>query len=103
LIWSSAASAQDPAQNQSQPAAKSTSQSCSTQAQQQQPIADASDQSLSLAELARQARAKKQIDANPFGQSGDKPASKSVKLLDDDNMRGGSYAADNSAHSGSGP
>jgi len=99
LGWFSAASAQDPAQNGSQPAPKPAAQD--PVAQSQQPIADASDQPLSLAELARRARAKKQQEA---AQSG---TTKTVKVLDDDNMPRGVYPietkpAPDGAHSGSG-
>lgn len=98
LVWYSAASAQDPAQNGSQPAPKPAAQDPS--AQSQQPIADASDQPLSLAELARRARAKKQAETNTSG------ATKPVKVLDDDNMPRGVYPietkpAPDGAHGGS--
>jgi thiol-disulfide isomerase/thioredoxin len=73
---------QDPAQNASPSTQKSGS---ATQAQQQQATADTADQPVSLAELARQARAKKQSN---------QLAAKSAKLLDDDNMPRGVYAAD---------
>ena len=106
LVWHCAALAQEPAQNQSQPAPKPAPQTGATQGQQPQPVADASDQPLSLAELARQASAKKHVDSDPSAQSGTKPANKSVRVLDDDNMPRGSYAADapsnDGAHPGSG-
>jgi thiol-disulfide isomerase/thioredoxin len=107
LVWYPAAFAQDPGQDSSPPASKAAPQTGSTKDKPQQPVADASDQPLSLAELARQARAKKQLDANPGSQFDTKAASKSVKLLDDDNMPRGYYAgdapsSDNPAHPGSG-
>lgn len=85
VCWAgySRAQAQDPAQNGSQPASKTTAQAS---APQQQASFDSSDQSMSLADLARAARSKKQTDA--------KPAAKSSKVLDDDNMPRGVYAAD---------
>jgi thiol-disulfide isomerase/thioredoxin len=87
LARSIPAVAQDPAQNAPQPAPKPAAQAPgSTQAPQQQ-AADPVEQPVSLAELARRARAKKQADAN-------QPAAKSAKILDDDNMPRGSYPSD---------
>jgi thiol-disulfide isomerase/thioredoxin len=107
LIWCPAVFAQDSGQNSSRPASRAAPQTGSAKDKQQQPVADASEQPLSLAELARQARAKKQADANPASPSDTKAAAKSVKLLDDDNMPRGYYAGDapsgdHAAHSGSG-
>jgi thiol-disulfide isomerase/thioredoxin len=79
------AHSQDPAQNGSQSAANGA-QNAVAGASSQQTTADASSQPLSVAEMARLARAKKQGDAPP------KPATKVV--LDDDNMPRGVYAAD---------
>ena len=82
LTLSRATPAQDPAQNAPRSAPNS-----STPAQaQQQATADSPDQPLSLAEMARAARAKKLTDA--------KPVPRTSKLLDDDNMPRGVYAAD---------
>jgi thiol-disulfide isomerase/thioredoxin len=85
LCWAiySSAQAQDPAQNGPQPAPKPAAQA---PASQQQSTADSPDQPMSLADMARAARAKKQTDA--------KPETKTAKLLDDDNMPRGVYAAD---------
>ena len=83
LALSSLALAQDPTQNAPQPAPKSATQDSAAQ---QQSTADSADQPMSLADMARAARAKKQTDA--------KPATKTSKLLDDDNMPRGVYAAD---------
>jgi thiol-disulfide isomerase/thioredoxin len=84
LCWASCygAQAQDPAQNPPAPEAKSAAQP----AFQQQADASSPDQPLSLAEMARVARAMKQTDA--------KPVPKPLKLLDDDNMPRGIYDAD---------
>jgi thiol-disulfide isomerase/thioredoxin len=82
----SLAQAQDPAQTTSQTASKSATQTPATQQPQQQASFDSADQSMSLADLARAARSKKQTDA--------KAAAKSSKLLDDDNMPRGVYTAD---------
>jgi thiol-disulfide isomerase/thioredoxin len=89
--WGSAfagrARAQDLAQNASQTAPKKTSPPVASQsAQQQQDSADSADQPMSLAEMARAARAKKQTDT--------KPVAKLSRVLDDDNMPRGVYAAD---------
>jgi thiol-disulfide isomerase/thioredoxin len=83
LSWASCrpAEAQDPAQNASQPTPKAVASQ-----PQQQSTAGSSDQPMSLADMARAARAKKQTDAQP--------GSKSSRLLDDDNMPRGFYAAD---------
>jgi thiol-disulfide isomerase/thioredoxin len=81
------AQAQDPAQNAAQPAPKSATQSAAPQQPQQQATTvDSADQPMSLAEMARAARAKKQTDT--------KPVAKMSKVLDDDNMPRGVYAAD---------
>jgi thiol-disulfide isomerase/thioredoxin len=82
----SLAQAQDPAQNASQAAPGSASQAPAAQQSQQQASSDSADQTVSLAEMARAARAKRQTDV--------KPAIKSLKLLDDDNMPRGVYGAD---------
>jgi thiol-disulfide isomerase/thioredoxin len=83
IALSSPALAQDPTQNAPQPARKSATQA---PASQQQSTADSPDQPISVADMARAARAKKQTDT--------KPATKTAKLLDDDNMPRGVYAAD---------
>jgi thiol-disulfide isomerase/thioredoxin len=80
------AQAQDPGQNASQPAPKGTAQAPASSQVQQQASSDSTDQFVSLADMARAARAKKQTDA--------KPVIKTSKLLDDDNMPRGVYAAD---------
>jgi cytochrome c biogenesis protein CcmG, thiol:disulfide interchange protein DsbE len=80
------ARAQDPAQNASQAASKSTAQAAQSQNSQEQASADSSNQPMSLADLARAARAKKQGDTSP--------TPKVSKVLDDDNMPRGVYAAD---------
>jgi thiol-disulfide isomerase/thioredoxin len=80
------AQAQDPAQNASQAAPGSTTQAPASLQPQQQASSDSADQPASLAEMARAARAKRQTDV--------KPAVKSLKLLDDDNMPRGVYGAD---------
>jgi thiol-disulfide isomerase/thioredoxin len=77
------ARAQDPAQSGSQAASKSTTQAAQPQNSQEQASADSSNQPMSLADLARAARAKK-----PGGNS---PAPKVSKVLDDDNMPRGVY------------
>ncbi len=89
LFWASCCSAQsqDPAPNAPQPAPQAAGQAAASQ--QNQPIAstDGNDQPMSVAELARLARAKKQGDG--------KPAAKVSKVvLDDDNMPRGVYAED---------
>jgi thiol-disulfide isomerase/thioredoxin len=88
LWWAGYGSArsQDPAQNAAQPAAKSAMQTPASRQPLQQASSDSADQPVSLADLARAARSKKQIDA--------KPAAKSSKILDDDNMPRGVYDAD---------
>jgi thiol-disulfide isomerase/thioredoxin len=78
--------AQDPAQNNQQPAPKNSAQAPSPQQPTQQVAGDSTDQPMSVADLARAARAKKQSDA--------KPAAKFSKVLDDDNMPRGVYAED---------
>jgi thiol-disulfide isomerase/thioredoxin len=83
----SPAQAQDPAQNAPQPAPKSATQAPASQQATPQSTTDTSDQPMSLADLARASRAKRQNEA--------KPASKISKVvLDDDNMPRGVYAAD---------
>jgi thiol-disulfide isomerase/thioredoxin len=93
LSWAlcNSAMAQDSGQNASQAAPKSANQSTTstTPLQTTQP-ADASPQPMSLADMARLARAKKTGDAKP-----------AKIVLDDDNMRRGVYAADTSPASGS--
>jgi len=83
LALSSPTPAQDPAQNGSRPAPKSATQG---PAPQQQATSDSPDQPTSLADMTRAARAKKLTDA--------KPVPRTLKLLDDDNMPRGVYAAD---------
>jgi thiol-disulfide isomerase/thioredoxin len=83
LLLSSPTPAQDPAQNTPRPAPKSATPA---PAPQQQATADSSDQPMSLADMARTARAKKLKDA--------KPVPRNSRLLDDDNMPRGVYAAD---------
>jgi thiol-disulfide isomerase/thioredoxin len=75
--------AQDPAQNAPGPAPKSATPA---PAPPQQATVDSPEPPVSLAEMARAARAKKQADA--------KPVPRTSKLLDDDNMPRGTYAAD---------
>ncbi len=84
LCWASCygAQAQDPVPNPPAPEAKSAAQPAS----QQLTDASSSDQPVSLADMARVARGKKQTET--------KPAPKSLKLLDDDNMPRGVYDAD---------
>jgi thiol-disulfide isomerase/thioredoxin len=78
---------QDPSQKAAQPAPGSSPQSPASSQAQQQSNADAVDQPMSAADLARAARAKRQTDG--------KPAVKTAKVvLDDDNMPRGVYAAD---------
>jgi len=88
LWWAgySSARSQEPAQNAAQPATKSATQAPASQPPSQQASSDPADQPVSLADLARAARSKKQTDA--------KPATKSSKILDDDNMPRGVYDAD---------
>jgi thiol-disulfide isomerase/thioredoxin len=86
LSWAlcNCAFAQDSTQNSPQAAAKSASQStASTTPQQTTQPGDASAQPMSLADMARLARAKRTGDAKP-----------AKIVLDDDNMRRGTYAAD---------
>jgi thiol-disulfide isomerase/thioredoxin len=80
------AQAQDPAQNASQAAAGSATPAPVSQQSQQQARFDSADQPVSLADMERAAQIKRQTDV--------KPTIKSVKLLDDDNMPRGIYAAD---------
>src|SRR5271168_1322608 len=93
LSWAlcNCAVAQDAAQNTTQAAPKSASQSPTSTSQQTTQAADASAQPMSLADMARLARAKK------ASASDAKPAK---VILDDDNMRRGTYAADTAAASG---
>jgi thiol-disulfide isomerase/thioredoxin len=79
LVLSSPTPAQDPAQGAPRPAPKFATQAPASA------TADSPDQPMSLAEMARAARAKKLTDAKPVPTS---------KLLDDDNMPRGVYAAD---------
>jgi thiol-disulfide isomerase/thioredoxin len=83
LCWASYGSvqAQDPAQSGTQTAPKSA-----TQPQQQTTIPDSADQPMSLADMARAARAKKQTDT--------KTVAKISRVLDDDNMPRGVYASE---------
>jgi thiol-disulfide isomerase/thioredoxin len=89
LCWATytLAQAPDPAQNGSQPAPKTAAQA-STQAlaPQQQTNADASDQPMSVADLARAARAKREGESKAVG------AKAAKVVLDDDNMPRGVYA-----------
>jgi thiol-disulfide isomerase/thioredoxin len=80
------AQTQDSAQNAPQPGPKNVAQPPGSQLPQQQASSDSADQPMSLAEMARAARSKKQTDA--------KAIVKTSKLLDDDNMPRGIYAAD---------
>jgi thiol-disulfide isomerase/thioredoxin len=86
LAFAGLAGAQDPAQNASQTALKNTSPAVAPQSAQQQASADSGAQAMSLADMARAARAKRQTDT--------KPVAKRSKVLDDDNMPRGFYAAD---------
>jgi thiol-disulfide isomerase/thioredoxin len=81
VLLATSAQSQDPAQNTQQPPAKSSTQA---PASQQPPPADSTEQPMSVADMARAARAKKQPDA--------KPTAKFTKVLDDDNMPRGVYA-----------
>lgn len=85
LCWASLSFArtQDPAQNATQTPPKNAKQAPASQSQ---TPADSADQPISLADMARAARAKKQADT--------KAVTKIPKLLDDDNMPRGVYAAD---------
>ncbi len=80
------AQTQDPAQTNQQPAPKNAAQGSAAQQPEPQAATDSADQPMSLADMARAARAKKQPDA--------KPATKFSKVLDDDNMPRGVYAED---------
>jgi thiol-disulfide isomerase/thioredoxin len=80
------AQAQVPTQNASQAAPGSATPAPASQQSQQQASFDSAEQLVSLADMARAARIKRQTDV--------KPAIKSLKLLDDDNMPRGVYAAD---------
>jgi thiol-disulfide isomerase/thioredoxin len=83
----SSAQTQDPAQNGAQPTPKSATQSPATQQPQQQATsAESAEQAMSLVDMARAARAKRQTDT--------KPVAKISKVLDDDNMPRGVYAAE---------
>jgi thiol-disulfide isomerase/thioredoxin len=89
LCWAgySHAQSQDSSQNAAQPAPKIVAQASTSQQAQAGATADSGDKPLSVAELARLARAKKQGD--------DKPAAKVSKVvLDDDNIPRGVYAED---------
>jgi thiol-disulfide isomerase/thioredoxin len=83
VLLATSAQSQDPAQNTQQLPAKSSTQAPASQQPPQQP-ADSTEQPMSVADMARAARAKKQPDA--------KPTAKFTKLLDDDNMPRGVYA-----------
>jgi|SRR5277367_3129185 len=78
------AQSQDPSQNATRPAPKPATESVSTQSQ---VTSDPTDQTLSLADLARAARAKRQ-------QTDPNPAPHISKVLDDDNMPRGVYPAE---------
>jgi thiol-disulfide isomerase/thioredoxin len=81
------AQSQDSTRNAPQPAPKTAEQASTSQQPQTEATASSGDQPLSVAELARMARAKKQGDA--------KPATKVSKVvLDDDNMPRGVYLED---------
>ena len=84
LAFSSPTPADDPAQNV--PRSSPTSAAQAPAPQQQAVTADAPDQLISLADMARAVRAKKLTDA--------KPAQGTSKSLDDDNMPRGVYARD---------
>jgi thiol-disulfide isomerase/thioredoxin len=90
LASSSPTAAQDTAQNEP-PASKSAAQSPASQ----QATADPAAPPLSLAEMARAARARKLTDV--------KPVPGTSKLLDDDNMPRGVYAADAAPAKSAGP
>jgi thiol-disulfide isomerase/thioredoxin len=85
VLLATSAQSQDPAQNTQQPPAKSTTQAPASQEPPQQ-AADSADQPMSVADMARAARAKKQPDA--------KPTAKLTRVLDDDNLPRGVYAED---------
>jgi thiol-disulfide isomerase/thioredoxin len=83
-IWATAqAQTQDPVQNGTQPAPKTATQSSTSQPQ----TTDSTDQPMSVADLARAARAKRQ-------QTEPKPIAHIAKVLDDDNMPRGVYPAE---------
>jgi len=92
LALSSPTPAQDTAQNDPRPAPKSTTQASASQ---HQATTDPPDQPMSLADMARAARAKKLTDA--------KPVPGTSKLLDDDTMPRGVYAADATPAKSAGP
>jgi thiol-disulfide isomerase/thioredoxin len=89
LCWalcSNPAQGQDPAQNGPQPAPKAAAQASTQAPAPQQQTADSTDQPMSVADLARAARAKRQNDGKPA-------ATQAAKVvLDDDNMPRGVYA-----------
>lgn len=89
LCWAgySHAQSQDSAQNAPQPAPKTAPQASTSQQPQAEGTADSNDQTLSVADLARLARAKKQGEAKPS-------AKVSKVVLDDDNLPRGVYAED---------
>jgi thiol-disulfide isomerase/thioredoxin len=80
--YASPAHAQDAAQSASKEAPKTASP-----APQQQASAESGDQPISLADMARAARAKRQAAETSF-------SARTSKVLDDDNMPRGVYAAD---------
>ena len=88
LCWLSysPSQAQNPIQNSQNDPQSPSKSATQAPASQQQGTADSPDQPVSLADMARAARAKKQTDS--------KPETKTAKLLDDDNMPRGVYAAD---------
>lgn len=85
VLLATSVQSQDPSQNTQQPAPKTSAQAPASQQQPRQP-ADSTEQPMSVADMARAARAKKQPDA--------KPTAKFTKVLDDDNMPRGVYAED---------
>jgi thiol-disulfide isomerase/thioredoxin len=92
--YTSPAEAQGPAESASKEAAKSTT--AATPQRQQQAPAESGGQPISLADLARAARAKRQA-----GEAS--PGAKPSKVLDDDNMPRGVYAADTNPSSSVAP
>ena len=83
----SRAQSQDSSQNAAQPAPKTARQASTSEQPQTAAAANSGDQPLSVAELARLARARKRGDAEPAAKA-------SKVVLDDDNMPRGVYAED---------
>jgi thiol-disulfide isomerase/thioredoxin len=81
------AQSQDSSQNAAQPAPKNARQAPTSEQPQTEAKANSGDQPLSVAELARLARARKQGDAESAAKA-------SKVVLDDDNMPRGVYAED---------